>query len=404
MIFIIAWRNIWRNYGRSFVVIGSIIVGMWSLVFLSGFMNGFMAGFINNAVRHEFSNIQIHHPEFKEDYEIKYFIEDGNIVADKVAYLPGIKSVTTRSITNGMISSAKKATGVQILGINPSNEAAVTQIDLLLSEGKYFEGVKRNPVLIGEKLANNLNAKVRSKLVLTFQDINGNITAGAFRVVGILKSSSVKINEATAYVQQSDLNKLLEIGDEIHEIAVTTHSDIEQTSIKSQIIANNPTLLTEDWKELAPILNFMTVWFDMMLRVLIVIVMMALAFGIVNTMLMSVLERFKELGILMAVGMNKAKVFMMILAETLMLALVGGPLGMLAGYLTMSYLGVDGIDLTDYSEALSAIGYESILYPKIASYIYFEIAVGVMITSFLGALYPAWKAVTLKPVDAIAKI
>jgi len=131
---------------------------------------------------------------------------------------------------------------------------------------------------------------------------------------------------------------------------------------------------------------------------------MALAFGIVNTMLMSVLERFKELGILMAVGMNKAKVFMMILAETLMLALVGGPLGMLAGYLTMSYLGVDGIDLTDYSEALSAIGYESILYPKIASYIYFEIAVGVMITSFLGALYPAWKAVTLKPVDAIAKI
>jgi ABC-type lipoprotein release transport system permease subunit len=264
--------------------------------------------------------------------------------------------------------------------------------------------VKRNPVLIGEKLANNLNAKVRSKLVLTFQDINGNITAGAFRVVGILKSSSVKINEATAYVQQSDLNKLLEIGNEIHEIAVTTHTATEQDLLKSQIIANNPTLLTEDWKELAPILNFMTVWFDMMLRVLIVIVMMALAFGIVNTMLMSVLERFKELGILMAVGMNKAKVFMMILAETLMLALVGGPLGMLAGFFTMSYLGVDGIDLTDYSEALSAIGYESILYPKIASYIYFEIAVGVMITSFLGALYPAWKAVNLKPVDAIAKI
>lgn len=404
MIFIIAWRNIWRNYGRSFVVIGSIIVGIWSLVFLSGFMNGFMAGFINNAVRHEFSNLQIHHPEFKEDYEIKYFIKDGSNVADQIAALSGIKSVTTRSITNGMISSAKKATGVQILGINPTSEAAVTQIDILISEGKYFEGVKRNPVLIGEKLANNLNAKVRSKLVLTFQDINGNITAGAFRVVGILKTSSVKINEATAYVRQSDINKLLEIGDEIHEIAITTHSDVEQNSLKSQIVANNPTLLTEDWKELAPILNFMTVWFDMMLRVLIVIVMMALAFGIVNTMLMSVLERFKELGILMAVGMNKSKVFMMILAETLMLALVGGPLGMLAGYLTMSYLGVDGIDLTDYSEALSAIGYESILYPKIASYIYFEIAVGVMITSFLGALYPAWKAVKLKPVDAIAKI
>lgn len=404
MIFTIAWRNIWRNYGRSFVVIGSIIVGIWSITFLSGFMNGFMNGFVENAIKHEYANLQVHHPKFKEDYEIKYFIPDGKMIAAKISRLPQTKAVTARSVTNGMIASAKKASGVQILGIDPSKEAAVTQLDSLLNDGKYFEGVKRNPILIGDKLASNLGVKIRSKLVLTFQDINGNITAGAFRVVGILKSSSVKINEGTAYVKKSDLNKLLEIGDEIHEIAIKTETAESQELLKSQLLVNNPDLLTQDWKELAPTLNLMTIWFSRVLRILIVIVMTALAFGIVNTMLMSVLERFKELGILMAVGMNKTRVFVMILSETFMLSLVGGPLGMLAGYLTLSYFGVVGIDLSDYSDGLAAIGYDSILYPKITPNVYFEIAVGVVITSFIGALYPARKAVNLKPVEAIAKI
>jgi len=132
--------------------------------------------------------------------------------------------------------------------------------------------------------------------------------------------------------------------------------------------------------------------------------MLALAFGIVNTMLMAVLERVRELGVLMALGMKRGNVFMMILVETFFLSTAGGPLGLLAGYLTISWLGERGIDLTNYSAGLESIGYESILYPTLEPVDYLQIVIGVLITAFLASLYPAWKATRYKPVEALHTI
>jgi ABC-type antimicrobial peptide transport system permease subunit len=137
---------------------------------------------------------------------------------------------------------------------------------------------------------------------------------------------------------------------------------------------------------------------------LIVIIMSALAFGIVNTMLMAVLERIRELGMLMALGMRRIKVFLMIMLETIYLSTVGGPVGLLIGYGTISYFGRTGIDLTDYSEGLEAIGYDSILYPNLLPMDYVQIVIGVVLTAFLASIYPAWKAIKLKPIDALHTI
>ena len=132
--------------------------------------------------------------------------------------------------------------------------------------------------------------------------------------------------------------------------------------------------------------------------------MSALAFGIVNTMLMAVLERVRELGMLMALGMRRRRVFVMIMLETMYLSTVGGPLGLLIGYTTIAYLGKRGIDLTDYSEGLEAIGYDSILYPLLQPMDYVQIVIGVILTAFLASLYPAWKAIKLRPIDALHTI
>ena len=132
--------------------------------------------------------------------------------------------------------------------------------------------------------------------------------------------------------------------------------------------------------------------------------MVALVFGIVNTMLMAVLERFRELGMLMAVGMNKIRVFTMVLIETLYLGIVGAPLGLLVGWLTIYYYKGVGVDLSNYSEGLESFGYSSILYPYVQGDAYFQIAIAVMVTALVGAIYPAWKAVKLKPVEALHSI
>ncbi|MDH4089175.1 MAG: FtsX-like permease family protein [Cyclobacteriaceae bacterium] len=401
MLTIIAWRNVWRNKGRSGVVIGAMVVGIWALSFGSGFMQSFLIGYIESAIRYETSNGQIHHPSFMEDQDIKFTIGDPLKVVAYLKEQSAVRGICARSLVNGMISSARQATGVRIVGVNPVEEADVTHLDSLIADGEYFSTVLSNPVLIGEKLAEKLKVKVKAKVVLTFQDANGNITAGRFRVAGILHAASLVINESSAYVRKDDLNRLLNINAAIHEIAYITNPGTDDQALADQLNKKFPNEKTSSWQELSPALVFMQQWMGAILKVLIVVIMTALAFGIVNTMLMAVLERIRELGVLMALGMNRGRVFLMIMMETIFLTTIGGPLGLIAGYATISYLGEKGIDLSSYSEGLEAIGYESVLYPSLGTTDYIQIVVGVLITAILASIYPAWKAIQYNPVEAI---
>ena len=401
MLTTIAWRNVWRSRSRSLVVIGSIVVGIWALIFMLGFMNGFMISYINGSIKHEISHIQIHEPKFQDDYNIRFTIPNGLSLAESLQTDNRIKAVAPRSITNGMISSARKASGVKIYGVLPDRERSVTRLDSLVTAGTYFQSERKNPILIGKELAEELKVDLNSKVVLTFQDEEYNLVAGAFRVAGLLETTSPMINKATAYILMDDLNRIAGIGDGIHEIAIFLQHPEVESEVLPDLEASYPQLLVESWRSIAPELELFLSMTDSFLWVLIGIIMIALIFGIINTMLMAVLERYRELGMLMAIGMNKGRVYLMIVIETVFLSLVGGPLGILLGLLTMNWLGVQGIDLSAYSEGLREFGYSSILYPYIENWTYIYVTVGVIITALLGALYPAFKAIRLNPTEAL---
>ncbi len=404
MLLKLSWKNIWRSKLRSLVVISSIIVGVWAMIFGTGFMNGFIVSYMANAINHDISHIQIHHPEFKKDQELKYHVPDGRSKAEEISTWEGVKGATTRTLVTGMLSSPRKASGVQIRGIDIENEAVVTGLDSLIGEGAYFEGISRNPIVIGHKLAENLQVSVKSKLVLTFNDAEGTLTQASCRVAGIIKSSSLNLSEGYVFMQQDDLNGLLGLEDQIHEIAVLLEPQVELTTITDKYEKEYPGDLVESWKEIAPQLAYLQDIYGSMLYVLMGIILTALVFGIVNTMLMAVLERMKELGMLMAVGMTKLRVFLMIMIETIYLGMVGAPLGLFLGWLTVTQLNEKGVDLTAWSEGLEAFGYDSILYPYVADSVYVAVTLGVFITAFIGAIYPALKAVRLRPVEALHKI
>ena len=404
MLLKIAWRNVWRSRGRSLVVMGSIIVGIWALIFGTGFMNGFLVGYMANIINNDISNVQIHHKDFKTDYDVNLFIEKGEEKAKELKSIPGVKDVTTRMIVNGMIASPKKASGIQIRGIDLEQEARVTHLDSMITEGAYFEGIRKNPIVIGSKLAETLKVKVRSKVVLTFNDANGNITAAAFRIAGIVSSSSLSISEGYAFVRQQDLGRVLGMEGKVHEIAAITDPLIDESTVVEAYSAKYPDDLAESWREISPELAYMEEMYSSMLYVLMGIIMVALVFGIVNTMLMAVLERFRELGMLMAVGMTRIRVFLMVMLETLYLGIIGAPFGLLLGWLTISYYARVGVDMSNYAEGLESFGYSSILYPYVQGSVYPQIVIAVLITAFIGAIYPAWKAVKLKPVEALHSI
>jgi len=404
MILKLSWKNIWRSKLRSLVVIGSIIMGIWAMIFGNGFMNGFIVSYMANTINHDISHIQVHNPEFKKDQEVQFSVTDGNLKAENMRSWEGVKGATTRTLVTGMISSPRKASGVQIRGIDIGNEAVVTRLDSLIGEGTYFEGIKRNPVVIGRKLAENLQVSEKSKVVLTFNDANGTLTQVSGRVVGIIKSASLSLSEGYVFMRQEDLSRQLGNEGGVHEIAVLLEPQIDPVSIVSRYNNEYEGDLVETWEEIAPQLAYMQDIYGSMLYVLMGIILTALVFGIINTMLMAVLERMKELGMLMAVGMTKIRVFLMIMIETIYLGVVGAPLGLLLGWATISYLNHDGVDLSAYSEGLEAFGYDSILYPYVADEVYLIVTIGVFITAFVGAIYPALKAIRLKPVEALHKI
>jgi len=398
----LSWKNIWRTRKRSFAVIGSIAVGVWALSFLFAFTNSFNEGYIRNAIQYDYSHIQIHHPQYRMDPALDNFIPNAIKIDTALTSTPGVVSFSLRTIVNGMIGTGKSNQGVEIVGVDPMREAKLTLLDSMLVAGDYFTG-KRNPILISSKLSEKLNAHIRSKVVLTFQDSTGNITAAAFRVDGIFETKSPRINDGVVYVVKEDIQALIQ-SHQIHEIAVMLNDMNQIPALQRTLASSFSGIEVQSFRELAPEFDLLAQQSDISKKVLTIIIMLALLFGIVNTMLMAVLERTKELGMLRAIGLHRSKVFMLVLLETVLMSVVGGPIGVMLGALTNTYYRLNGLDLSSYAESLKEYGYDSFFYPVLEPAQYPILMIVVMVTACIGAIYPAIKAVRLNPVESIRKI
>ena len=404
MVLQIAWRNIWRSKIRSFVVMGAIIIGIWSILFIVAFSSSMVGGYIKNAIQNETSHIQLHHPDFVEDQDIQYLIEQPDVKLASIQANDAVKAATLRTSIHGMLNSARGARGVNIRGVIPDQEAAVTDLPSKIIEGSYFRAGKKNEILISQVLIEKLKLKLRKKVVLQFQDLNGNITSGAFRIVGIFKTGNTLFDESKVMVHRKDLNRLMGQENGAHEIAVYLKDTETLLNSEAQLKKAFPALLVENYRIISPDVLLYESQIDISATIFTFIFMLALIFGIINTMLMAVLERNKELGMLMAVGMNKGKIFLMIVLETLFLGLVATPIGLFLGWLTINYLGKAGIDLTAFAAGIEKFGMATTIYPSLTSPYYISLAISVFITALLAALYPALKAIQLKPIEAIHKI
>jgi len=401
MIIKIAWLNIWRSKLRSLVVISAIIVGIWAGIFLVAFSLGMNNQRTKDALESSYSHIQIHNPQFYIEPKIEFWLNDFAAIQTTLDTAKALHSYSQRVILNGMISSATTATGAKIWGVNPQNEENTTNVAAHITEGTWFEDTRKNQIVIGQKLAEKHHLKLKSKIVLSFQDEGGDIQTGLFRVGGIFKSINSKFDERNIFTRDKDIFNILGITPKYHEVAILMNQVDKTDAFSSALAKNIKNNKISTWKELAPELAFSDEMMSQFLYVFLGIIMLALMFGIVNNMLMAILERKRELGMLMAIGLNKTKIFSMILIETVFLGLVGGPLGILAGYVTVAITSMVGIDLSAVSKGLSSLGMSTMIYPELETKSYFIIGLMVVITTFLASLYPAYKALKLNPVDTI---
>jgi len=402
MIVSISWKNIWRNRIRSGVIIAAITVGMFAGVFTTTFYKGWINQRLEAGVETEVSHIQLHHPVFSENFELKKSIPEGERVASELAEMDFVNGVSPRLVVQAMIASSETGTGVKLLGIDPVREKSVTNLYRKVTEGDYFEGVKRNPVLIGKKLAEKLKVKLHSKLVVTLQDSEGHLTSEAFRVCGIYGIGNGMFEELNVFVLKSDLSRFVMVDEGVtHEMVVHLADHDQLASNSVALAAKFPGLLVQNWKQLTPELGMLNDYGNIYIYFFILIILLSLGFGIVNTMLMVVLERVKEIGMLMAVGMSKFRVFWMLMLETVLLTLTGGFFGILLGLAVTLATMKQGIDLSFYAKGLEDMGYSSLVFPVIEYDMVLMIVVMVLVTGIVAAIYPARKALKYRPAEAI---
>lgn len=402
MIWSVSWRNVWRSKTRSLVIITAITLGVFAGVYTVAFMFGWVNQRVASVINTEMSHIQIHQKEYLETNEVHDYILNIDSIKLDIKSMPLVKAVSERVIANCMISSAETGSGVQLMGVIPDEEMLVTNLHEKIVDGEYFEGVKSNPIVIGEKLAEKLNVKVRSKVVVTITEMDGTLTGGAFRVAGIYRTSNSAYDEAKAFVQADDLRRLLKLDSNAgHELAIFIKENGTENQTALEVRNKYPDLETLTWEQLVPDMQLVNENMNLMLYIFVGIILLALGFGIVNTMLMVILERVKELGMLMAVGMNRVRVFSMIVLETVFLSLTGGTIGILLALILTQITGKTGIDLSLWGDGLNSMGYDSIIYPEIGFDSIIGVAIMVIITGVLSAIYPARKAIRLNPAEAL---
>lgn len=404
MIIKVAWRNVWRSKVRSAVVVLAVALGLWAGIFTASFMYGVSTQRLQNIVSSQLSHIQVHYPEFTDDMDPTLMLADGRNILKQLSADERIKSASGRVLATGTAAAAWGSGNVVIKGVVPAEEKKVTNIHEKMVQGSFFNDSKQDQIVVGEKLAKKLKLKLKSQVTLRMQSLEGHIIDNACKVVGIFKTNSSRYDEANVFVHRDSLAKMMGAGNSLHEVAFLLHDPNLVDSTKAELQQQFPALSVESWKDLAPELDFINKFMDVYLFVFMGIILLAMAFGIINTMLMAVMERTREIGVLMAVGMNKIRIFSMIMLETIFLTLTGVPVGLLLSLATIRYFSKTGVDLSLFSEGLANFDVESIVYPSLDTSFYPVMMLMAAFTALLAAIYPAYKALKLHPSKAIRTV
>ncbi|MDP4284201.1 MAG: ABC transporter permease [Bacteroidota bacterium] len=402
MLIQIAWRNVWRNKTRSLVIIIAVALGLWGGIFSDAFMQGMAAQQIYSVIHTETGHIQLNQPGFLLNHDMQMQVKDADRIIAAIKTNSAVEGVSAIIQLPAMASTASGSSGIMVNGIQPSDQEKVSDLSKLLIQGDYFKSDRTNQVVIGQQLADKLKVKLHSRIVLTLQTTTGDIVYGAFKVTGIFRTHDSEFDKQMIFVRNKDIQQLVGFPpDAASIITVLLNNNDDTKKVATTIQKQFSGMQVQSWIQLSPMLQILSGTMIQFTLIFVGIILIALAFGIINTMLMAVMDRTREIGMLLSIGMKPSKVFGMIMLETIFLSLTGAIIGVIVSIASISFFGHYGINLSIIAEGFNAFGYSSIVYPTLGVNFYIMLAIMVIIIAIIAGLFPARRAVRLKPAEAV---
>ncbi|MCI0695156.1 ABC transporter permease [candidate division KSB1 bacterium] len=408
----LAWRNLFRNKRRSFIAGIAIGIGLASLIFVDALMIGMEENMVKSATSSFLGEGQIHREGFRETQDVALTINHLDDIVSNLKQEPVVSHFTRRVMTFGMITSPANVNAISLVGIDPSTEQYLSQVDEAITDGAYFTDGGERDIVIGSKLAETLEAGIGGRVVVTVAQVAdpakggthaGDLSQEMFRISGIYHFNIQEMDGAMAFIRLEKAQAMLALGSDVHEIAIkfvdTKYGRNENLPFWKKYSRDGN--VASGWTKILPQLEaaFELSQFSIFITGLILFGVVAL--GIINTLFMSLHERMFEFGVLRAVGTRPFGIARLIILEAGALAILSIALGNILGFAVTYLIAKTGIDYTGIEFA--GVTFRELLYPvmNVKQFVFYPFWVFVF-TSVVG-IYPSVYAAKMSPAAAMRK-
>jgi len=403
----LCWKNIWRNRRRTLITVNAIGLGVMALVFLRNYYDSFHEQVIHNIIRYHSGHLAVAIKNFEKNSSTQLYLKKSPPIVNWLKTQENTRALSERVIFSGLASSARGSTNIMVMGIRPSEESKVTDFANKLIQGTFFSEQKDKSIVLGAKAAETLHAVIGSKIVLLTQGVDGSVGNELFRVEGIFETGS-DADKSLAFIDLKEARAILSISDESsHQIAIVLKDEEKLNDFRSSFEAlegKEPNVQMLSWKELQRPVVAMIELDRAVNRMLMFLILGVAALGIANSILMSIMERTKEFGVMLAIGTAKEEVMKMVITETLLLTGVGVLLGNLFGVLVTTFFNQVGFDLrwlTSKDFVIQGAVVQTVSYPIVRFSNSLVVTTVIVILALAVSYFPARQAGRLTPIKAL---
>ncbi len=402
-----AWRNLWRNRRRTLVTLSSIAFGTMLAILFTGIGDENWRQMIDLAARLGGGHVTLQHPEYLELPTLSRTVRNASRLRDRALEDPQVERAMLRIAGNVMVASPEQSQGAGFIAFDPATEDVETLSVLdALHEGELFETADSRGVIIGIGLARKLRVGVGRKIVYTLTDKNGDIVQEAARVIGTLRTGAPSVDGGLCLLPLERVRKLLGYrADESLRVALFLRDQRSAEDVAERLASVVSPLAAVPWYESQPELSGFITMKVVGSQVMEVVIMLLVAAGIFNTLFVSVMERVREFGVMLAIGFSPARLFGLIMFESFWLALVGLALGALVTAGPYWYMAQVGVDIAAQLEISGTEVAGVALTPIMHVGIYLDhlvaIVLAALVATLLSGVYPAWSAGRVAPVESI---